>query len=60
MLKEKILKVLNEQQDGFITPNQSDFNQDNMHDFFTAIHELIKDGILRKRDCEGFAYEYNK
>lgn len=59
-MKEKILKVLNEQQDGFITPNQSDFNQDNVQEFFTAIHELIENGILRKRDCEGLAFEYNQ
>lgn len=55
-LKDKILTVLNSQADNFIVPNQSEFYDDN--NFFKAIDELIKDGVLRKRNCEGLAYEY--
>jgi hypothetical protein len=59
-MKNLILKVLKEQKDGFITPNQTDFNHLNTKEFFTAIYELIQEGILRKRNCEGLAYEFNK
>lgn len=55
-LKEKILSVLDSQADNFIIPNQSEFCGD--ANFFKAVDELIKDGILRKRNCEGLAYEY--
>lgn len=56
-LKDKILTVLNSQADNFIIPNQSEFYGD-ANNFFKAVDELIKDGVLRKRDCEGLAYEY--
>lgn len=59
-MKYLILKVLKEQKDGFITPNQADFNRLNTKEFFAAIGELIQEGILRKRNCEGLAYEFNK
>lgn len=55
-LKEKILSVLDSQVDGFVIPNQSEFYGD--ANFFKAIDELVKDGVLRKRNCEGLAYEY--
>lgn len=55
-LKEKILSVLDSQADNFIIPNQSEFYGD--ANFFKAVDELIKDGVLRKRNCEGLAYEY--
>lgn len=58
-MKEKILKVLDEQIDGFICPNQSDFLSDDTNELFAAIHSLIEDGTLRRRNCEGLAYEYN-
>lgn len=56
-LKEKILSVLDSQADNFIIPNQSEFYGD-ANNFFKAVDELIKDGVLRKRNCEGLAYEY--
>lgn len=56
-LKEKILSVLDSQTDGFVIPNQSEFYGDT-NNFFKAVDELIKDGVLRKRNCEGLAYEY--
>lgn len=59
-MEEKILKVLDEQIDGFITPNQSEFYDCDTHELFQAIYSLIDKGVLRKRDCEGLAYEYNK
>lgn len=59
-MKEKILRVLDEQIDGFITPNQADFQDDDMHKFFQAVRELIDNGTLRRRCCSGTAYEYNK
>ncbi len=59
-MEEKILKVLNEQMDGFICQEQMEFRDNDTHEFFQAIHKLIDDGILRKRNCCGLAYEYNK
>lgn len=56
-LKGKILNVLNSQPDNFIIPNQTEFYGD-VNNFFKAVDELIKDGVLRKRNCEGLAYEY--
>lgn len=59
-MEEYILKVLDEQPDGFIVPNQMEFYNNNIHEFFEAIQRLIDKGILRKRNCDGLAYEYNK
>lgn len=56
-MKVKILKVLENQIDGFIIPNQTDFKSVETHELFWAIDSLIEDGILRKRNCEGLAYE---
>ena len=56
-MKEKILRVLDEQIDGFICPNQTDFNDIDIHKLFRAIDSLIEDGILRRRNCAGLAYE---
>ena len=59
-MEEYILKVLDEQPDGFIVPNQTEFYNNNIHEFFEAIQKLIDKGILRKRNCDGLAYEYNR
>ena len=59
-MEEKILKVLDEQPDGFICPNQADFENDDIDEFFKVIHSLIEKGVIRKRNCKGLAYEYNK
>lgn len=58
-MEEYILKVLDEQRDGFITPNQTEF-YNNIDGFFQAVQSLIDKGILRKRNCDGLAYEYDK
>lgn len=57
LLNKKILNVLDSQIDGFICPNQTDFRDVDVHEFFRAIDSLIEDGILRKRNCDGLAYE---
>ena len=59
-MKEKILKILDKQADGFICPNQEDFKDDEIHELFWAIDSLIEDGVLRRRNCDELAYEYNK
>lgn len=59
-MEEYILKVLDEQPDGFIVPNQMEFYNNNIHEFFQAIQRLIDKGVLRKRNCDGLAYEYNR
>lgn len=58
-MEEKILSILDEQIDGFICPNQADFINDDTHKLFSAISNLIIMGIIRRRNCEGLAYEYN-
>ena len=59
-MEEKIMKVLDKQIDGFICPNQTEFKDDDTHDLFQAIYSLIEKGVLRKRNCDGLAFEYNK
>lgn len=59
-MEEMILRVLDCQIDGFICPNQADFNECDIHELFTTIYSLVDKGILRKRNCEGLAFEYNK
>ena len=56
-MKAKILKVLESQMDGFICPNQTDFRDVDVREFFGAIGSLIDEGILQKRNCEGLAFE---
>ena len=56
-IERDILRELEEQGD-FITPNQSAFDKYSPAELFQAISNLINKGILRKRDCEGTAYEY--
>lgn len=53
-----ILDVLDQQDDGFIVPNQSAFNNIEPHELSDAIYSLIDMGILQRRDCEGLAFEY--
>lgn len=59
-MEEKILEVLDTQLDGFICPNQMEFMNDDTHDLFQAIYNLIEKGVLRKRNCYGLAFEYNR
>jgi hypothetical protein len=59
-LEKKVLEVLNNQLDGFICPNQSEFYNEDTHELFNALYSLVNKGILRKRNCEGLAYEYEK
>ena len=58
-MEKLILKVLDEQIDGFITADQSAFRGCDIHEWFKTVNTLIDKGILRKRDCAGLAYEYN-
>jgi hypothetical protein len=58
-MEEKIFKILNEQPDGFICPNQSGLYEEDPHALFAAINRLVEKGILRKRNCEGLTFEYN-
>ena len=59
-MEEKILQILDDQLDGFICPNQSEFSGYNTRELFQAIYALIEKGILQKRNCEGLAFEYKK
>lgn len=58
-MKNLIIETLKNQADGFIVPNQTEFNNCDTKEFFSAINALVASGILRKRDCSGVAYEFN-
>lgn len=58
-IEEIIFRELNNQTDGFICPNQSAFSEIDTHELFDTIQSLIDRGVLRRRNCDGLAYEYN-
>lgn len=55
-MKTRVLALIDEQPDGFITPSQFRFVGE-YREVFDIIYKLIAKGILQKRDCEGTAYE---
>lgn len=57
-LEQHILTTLDNQLDGFIVPNQSEFCGIDTRKLFETIYSLIDKGILQKRNCVGLAYEY--
>lgn len=59
VMQEYILSVLDNELDNFIVPNQWQFDNSRCDQkaFFTAINSLINQGILKRRDCQGVAYE---
>ena len=59
-MEEKILRVLDNQLDGFICPNQSEFSGCDTHELFQGIYSLIDRGVLQRRNCEGLAFEYRR
>lgn len=58
-MQEYILSILDKETDDFIVPNQWQFDNSRCDQkaFFTAINSLINQGILKRRDCQGVAYE---
>ena len=54
--KMHIIKTLNEQDDGFIVPNQTAFND--CENIIKEIYLLISIGVLQERNCAGLAFEY--
>ena len=58
-MMEYILSVLDHEPDEFIVPNQWQFDNSRCDQklFFEAIDCLIKYGYLKRRDCQGTAYE---
>lgn len=58
-MQEYILSILDKELDDFIVPNQWQFDNSRCDQkaFFTAINSLINQGILKRRDCQGVAYE---
>lgn len=61
-MKDKILSLLNVL--NFIPLNScllvEDPKQENYNELFKAVKELIDEGIIRYRNCEGLAIELNK
>ena len=58
-IERDILRELDAQGD-FIVPNQTAFDKYAPSALMGAIYNLIEKGVLKKRDCEGTAYEYNR
>lgn len=54
----KIKKLVNEED--FIPVNSSLINDIDTHLFFEAVGDLINEGIIRWRNCEGAAIELNR
>lgn len=59
VMQEYILSVLDDEPDEFIVPNQWQFDNSRCDQklFFEAIDCLIKYGYLKRRNCQGIAYE---
>lgn len=57
-LDEYIIKVLKEQDDGFIIPGQSTFWEIEEQVLFCGLRRLVETGKIRRRDCTGIAYEF--
>lgn len=54
----QMLQMEEENGDAFIIPNASCFLNLDAHNLFHAIYHLIESGILKRRDCDGTAYEW--
>ncbi len=59
VMEEYILSVLDNELDNFIVPNQWQFDSSRCDQkaFFAAIDCLIKEGTLKRRNCQGTAFE---
>lgn len=61
-MRTKILSLLNTFE--FIPVNSclliEEPTQGKYNELFIAINELVKDGLIRYRNCEGYAIELNK
>lgn len=55
-IKTRILALIDEQVDGFISPYQFRLIGE-YREVFREIYKLIDKGVLQKRDCQGTAYE---
>ena len=48
-----------ENEDTFILANESGLIEIDAYTLFTAIYHLVELGILKKRDCDAVAYEWD-
>jgi hypothetical protein len=56
-IESKIMKKVNN--NGFMVPNDVELYQYDPRELFSTIYSMINRGILRRRDCEGLAFELN-
>lgn len=54
----RMMQMEEENSDAFIIPNESCFLKLDTHNLFLAIYHLIELGILKRRECDGTAYEW--
>jgi len=59
-IRKEILNMLDNEEQGFISPEWSEFNKFNLHDLHKELFNLVDEGILRKRNCLGLAFKYAK
>ena len=58
-MERLILKHLRQSDDGYIAVNETGLYEQNTHELFAAIKHLEELNIVRKRNCEAIAYEWN-
>ena len=58
-MERLIMKHLRQSNDGYIAVNETGLYEQNTHELFTAIRHLEKLHIIRKRNCEAIAYEWD-
>lgn len=58
-MERLIMEHLRKSDDGFIAVNESGLYEQNPHELFTAISHLEGLHIIRKRNCDADAYEWD-
>lgn len=58
-MERLVMEHLRKYDDGFIAVNESGLYEQDIKELFTAIYSLEEKRIIRKRDCEAIAYEWD-
>lgn len=54
-----IMEHLRKSDDGFIATNETGLYEQNAHELYKAINSLMEKRIIRKRNCDAEAYEWD-
>lgn len=58
-MERLVMEHLRKSDDGFIAVNETGLYEQDTHELFTAIRHLEELRIIRKRNCEADAYEWD-